>query len=588
VIPKFSKGGRVGGRHGFTNNSSFSGRICEMTTKRLTIIILLLIASVTLVCAEGKVDTTASEPPVTITTNVGNPTWSSYPDSPVAKEILKRLNVKVDILNIIPEKLTAMLASGDLPDLFVTSIAQSRPLIQAGYILALDELAKKYAPEMLKASPLAIERSKKYWSEGTGKLYCIPGFPAGGYEPAFYYGKGGNIQPNFRWSYYKELGYPKITNETDMLNVIAAMVRQHPKTEDGKRVYGIPITCDWGIWAYSIPFGSVYGFMSVGTWGMVLDVKTSELVDNYTNPNGSIWRLVKFYFKENQLGLFDEDTLVAKWSDIVSKAAAGQYVAGLFGSMFDPANANLNPVGDGYIELPMAWEGLGHWGGGDWRYGTLNGRVVSTKTKRPDKVMQYVNYVYSPDGARTVSSGVEGVHWDYKNGVPTMRPETLALKAAGGTAWDSQGISLINNFGSVAVHPKDKYPMDLFMSPDVFMKSLSPMEKDYSQHYGVKYPSEILVKYMKQYNQFDQGLADMRISDNMPAMPDDIKRIHGVCDNIITKGIPKCILAASEAEYTATQNQVFADLKAAGFDQVKEWYLKNWKEQKTILGPKAK
>jgi len=566
----------------------FSRRTYEMNAKRLAMFLLLLVASVTLVCAEGKVDTTAGEPPVTITMNIGNTVWSSYPDNPVAKEIQKRINVKVDVLNIIAEKMTAMIASGDLPDLFITSVAQSKPLIQSGYILALDDLAKKYAPEMLKASPLAIERSKKYWSDGTGKLYLIPGFPAGGYEPAFYYGKGGNIQPNFRWSYYKELGYPKITNEDDMLNVIAAMVKKHPKTEDGKRVYGIPITCDWGIWAYSIPFGSVYGFASFASWAMVIDVKTSELVDNYTNPNGSIWRLVKFYFKENQLGIFDEDTLVAKWSDIQSKAAAGQYVAGLFGSIFDPANANLNPQGDGFIEIPMAWEGLGHWGGGDWRYGYLNGRMVSTKTKRPDKVMQFVNLIYSADGARLASSGVQGLHWDLKNGVPVVNAETLALKAKGGAAWDATGISQLNNFGSVGVHPKDKYPIDLFMSPDVFSLSLSPLDKDYSQHYGVKYPSEILVKYMKQYNQFDQGLADMRITDNLPALPDELKRINGVCDNIITKGIPKCILAASEAEYTSIQNQVFADLKAAGFDQVKEWYLKNWKEQKALLGPKAK
>jgi hypothetical protein len=513
--------------------------------------------------------------------------WNDYPDNPIAQEILERLNIKIEAISVIPETWAAMKAAGDLPDLFITESSERQTLIEAGFVLALDDLAAEYAPDLLNNMSLAIGFSKKHWSLDSGKLYAVPG--GGGYEPVFHYGKGGNIALNVRWDWYKEIGAPAMTDEDSMLDAIEAMVKAHPTTADGKRVYGIPVSNDWGLWPYALTYGALLGYQNVTTWGMTIDVRTSELVDNFTNPDGPLWSMIRLYFKQNQRGIFDQDTLVAGWTDIQGKAANEQYVAGLFGNIFDGANAILNPQGKGFIEVPMPWEGMGHWGGGDWRYGYNNARWISSKAARPDKVMEYLNFVYSFDGARIAGSGVPGVHWDMQGGKPVMRQATLDLKAMGGVDWDATGINLINNYVMAnTIHPADGYPLDLFFSPAVFIPSLNPMEKDYSAYYGVQYPAEILEATMKEYNQYTQALVDNRLNPNMPVMPDELKRIHAVADNIVLKGIPTVILAKDEADYKAKQDAIFAELKRAGFDQIKEWYLRSWKEVQQIMGSRAR
>ena len=558
-----------------------------MVRKAVLIAIIVLFACA-MSFAEGTKETAAGdEAPVKITNQMMSIKWNDYPDNPVAKEILERLNIELEAVQVIPETWAAMKASGDLPDLFITEAAERETLISAGFVLELDDLAEEYAPDLLKNMPLAIGFSKKFWSLDTGKFYAVPG--GGGYEPVYYYGKGGNIALNIRFDWYKEIGAPPMRDEDSMLDAIEAMVKAHPTTADGKRVYGIPITCDWGLWAYSIPYAGILGYQTVTTWGMSVDVKTSELVDNFTNPDGSIWSMVRFFFKENQRGIFDEDSLVASWADTQAKGANEQYVGTFFGSTMDPANAILTPQGKGFIEVPMPWEGMGHWGGGDWRYGYNNARWISAKAERPDKVMEFLNFCYSFDGARITSSGAPGVHWDMEGGVPVMRQTTIDAKSKGGVDWDATGIGHIGNYGmGNIINPADGYPIDLFFSPAVFIPALNPLEKDYSKYYGVQYPAEILEKTMKEYNQYSQSLVDNRLNANMPVMPDDLKRIHSVCDNIVLKGIPPCILAKDEAEYKANQDAVFAELKKAGFDQIKEWYLKSWKEVQRIMGPKAK
>ena len=550
-------------------------------------IILILILASAMSFASGTTATT-DEFPVKITSQHGRPQWNDYPDNPVAQEIRKRINVEIETIRWTSETRAAMMASGDLPDIFITEASDGKMLIESGYVLALDDLVEEHAPNLLKTIGLGVEFSKRFWSLDTGKLYGIPG--GGHWEPVFYYGKTGFWNLNVRWSYYKELGAPPIRNEEDLLDVVEAMVKAHPTTEDGKRVYGIPVSyADFN--AYSIPFMAIYGYTSVFTRAMVSKVETSELVDNYTNPDGPTWRLVKFYFKQNQRGIFDEDSLVIGREDLKAKAANGQYVANLRRDIHDPANAIFQQAGepDGYIQPPMAWEGMGNWGGGDWRYGYQNARWVSSKAKRPDKVMEFIDFAYSYDGCRILMSGVEGVHWDMKGGKPVVRQETLDLNAAGGPAWMATGIAHFDNLlGYTTAHPGDGEPIGLFLAEDVFIKALNPLDKDYSEYFGVRYPAEKLFQTIEEYNQITQAPQDNRINNLLPPMPDDLKRKHSTCDSILMQAFPRAILAENEAEFNAIQNQAFKDLKAAGFDEIKEWYLKNWKEIREMLGPKAK
>lgn len=385
-----------------------------MDKKRFLVVLLALMASVSLLFATGQKDTSSiEEPPVKVTTTIGNVRYrNDYPDNPVAKDILEKINVVVEVVSATGDEMAVMRASGDLPDIFITQASERGELISSGFVLELDDLLKENGADILKEAALAIEFLKIHLSEGTGKIWFLPG--AGGYDPTFWYGEGSNISPHMRWDYYKELGYPEMKSMDDFLDVVEQMVKKHPRTEDGKRVYGVPSWSDWGLWPYTIQLAGVYGFFPTDTKAKEADVKTNKLYDAYGNPDSSLWKTVDFYYQQNRRGIFDTDSLVGKWGDIQSKSANGQYVATFFRSLVDPGHNLLAPEGKGYIHIPM--DGIGQWGGHDGRYGSNNCRWVAAKAERPDKVVEFLNYCYSVDGAMTLWNGVEGVQWDVVDG----------------------------------------------------------------------------------------------------------------------------------------------------------------------------
>jgi hypothetical protein len=56
-----------------------------------------------------------------------------------------------------------------------------------------------------------------------------------------------------RWDYYKDW-VSVMKNEDDLLNVIAQIVKKHPQTEDGKKVYGVGALMITAPGVYSIPW----------------------------------------------------------------------------------------------------------------------------------------------------------------------------------------------------------------------------------------------------------------------------------------------------------------------------------------------
>ena len=106
-----------------------------------------------------------------------------------------------------------------------------------------------------------------------------------------------------RWDYYKELGYPKVSNEDDLLNVLADMIKKHPKTEDGKNVYAMGACNDWGLWSYFLPMAAVYGYNNWAPSGYVLKVDTNVMSNNYLEPDSPLWKTVAFYYKARKMGI---------------------------------------------------------------------------------------------------------------------------------------------------------------------------------------------------------------------------------------------------------------------------------------------
>ncbi|NLG23729.1 MAG: hypothetical protein GX558_00110, partial [Clostridiales bacterium] len=182
-------------------------------------------------------------------------------------------------------------------------------------------------------------------------------------------------------------------------------------------------------------------------------------------------------------------------------------------------------------------------------------------------------------------SGIEGKTWSVVDGVPKITDEAVALKAAGGDAWSHLGIGSFSNtigasgFGKSAV---DGYYYSLWDDPDLKYAGLSPLQKDYSDFFKVKYPSEVhynLVKEGKAINQANN--ATQAIQLGMAARPADIERIDARLEEIVNRAIPNLVNAESDDAFAAAQDQLIADLKGAEAETAWDWWSTNWNEVRT-------
>ena len=511
--------------------------------------------------------------PVTITClipEIGAADWNDYADSSVQQAIKQATGVTLEIIDCDDNKYSVILASGDIPDIIRAKPSFFKQLIEGGNVIALDELIQTNGQDITESIPKTIEFSKKFWSNSTNNLYFIPaqvGVDAMGLAP----GLGASI----RWDYYKELGYPEMKNEDDLLNVIAQMVQNHPTTEDGKKVYGIGAFNDSGTWCLFYSMASLYGFQSLGTT-CAYKVDTNEPSSLTDNLDGPYWNSVAFYYKANKMGILDPDAMTMKTADFTAKLTNGQllYSPGPTGDF----NSKYAQDGKGFMTVPFEdgyqWNGANYYAG--W---TDKSYAISSSSKNADRAMELMNYLWSFDGARTMYSGVQGTAWDMSDGKPTLKEETITSKAAGDDEWKKTGIQLNWNLigmSPLTINPSDNAPLNLFATEEVYSNSLNTLQKDFSEYYGVEYPAQAFKKKLDEGKNKNQEAMNTLAGAILPTAPDDIKRMEAKIVDLLIKNAAKCILSKSDEEYAQNQAKAMEEFKAAGGDTVAQWYVNAW------------
>ncbi|QHT61478.1 extracellular solute-binding protein [Paenibacillus lycopersici] len=495
-----------------------------------------------------------------------NATQKDFENTEVYNEITKQTGVTMDLETYDEEKFKVELASGDLPDIMQVPNKYLAQMIQGGNIIPLDDLVQSNGPDILKpAFEKSLSYSKQFWSDNTGKLYVIPvqvGKAGWGFDQQTGF--------NVRWDYYKELGYPEIRNVDDMVNVLADMVAKHPKTADGKKVYGTAIWNDWGTW----------GLTSMG-----MITGNGSVANNYTDvPNSGFWQTSEFLYKAKQKGILDPDAFTAKYNDIVTKASQGTLLNAAATWPFQAVNAELLKEGPdhGFVTIPLDW-GFAWVGGSTVAGWSDRAWAISAKAKDPARAMDLINFLTSEQGSRLIASGIQGVHWDLVDGKPQMKPEIVQLAASGGDAYKKTGIGMFANQQGMTDFSElsDGSLANLYNTPEVFATKVNSLNKDYDEHYGVTYPAAAYKKFADEGKVLTLDVVPQDVQAAMPAPPDDIKRIQTKLDDLMTKGIPDIVLhAKNDADYAKRQEALIKKLNDAGADKYWAWYMQAFNDTK--------
>lgn len=532
--------------------------------------------------ASATADSGKKEDLVTLRVLVMEPgtKWNKYPDSKVAQAIAEKVGVKIEYVEADENKFNVLLASGDLPDIVRADVNKyQKQLIEGNLIIPMDDMLAERGKDITANIGTVVEYSKKNWSNGTGKLYFLPPQvqpkPGTAVKPI-------TIGPTIRWDWYKEIGAPGLNTMDDLLNAVEQIVQKHPTTEDGKKVYGVSMWQDWGLWPYLIPpltFTELTGATSDLT---AAKVGGHDFISVLTDESSNFWTAMDFYNKAQRRGLLDPDSFTMKNNDYMAKATAGQLVVGPATWAMGDFNAQHTSDGKGFIVVPagkLAWTGgVNPLGWQDKSY------AISKSSKNPEKAMDFLNYIFSLDGARTMYNGAEGKDWNRVDGKPTLTEETLSLKAAGGAALESSGLGLdlnIIGLGGDMVNPNDGQPVNLFNTEEALAKAATPLEKDFAQHYGTEYSGQVFEKMIDDgklttFTTWMNGMSDEEIlkRNTVPGvtLTDDWKKKEAALKELAAREAAKIILSKDDAAFAKNKQDAIAAFKKAGADEFTKFY----------------
>ena len=222
-----------------------------------------------------------------------------------ADDVREKLGIK---FNLLPsgdqgeQKLQALMASGELPDLVIfKDYKQVENAVVGNMLLAFDDY-KDLVPNVYANAAESLQYTADTLSDGQGKSFVV------GTGIKHYPDSRGWSGLQVRYDLYKEIGSPEVGTLMDLVPVIQEMQALEPENADGKKVYGLSLFKDWDRSYMTV------GMFAAGTMGYEIPGEGTLVQIDYRNdPNGVVdsllvedgvyMQFLDFCFALNQLDL---------------------------------------------------------------------------------------------------------------------------------------------------------------------------------------------------------------------------------------------------------------------------------------------
>lgn len=546
----------------------------------------------------SQVEAFTAPKPITLsffTDQVGLPKAGVMND-PVSKHIAQVTGVTINAIIGDINKFKVLVAGANLPDIInipgdQQALALGQNMIKSKEILPLDSLLAKYGKDISKAMPQSIKYSKFYMGPTAGKmgpLYFLPtninvSQPD---NPSM----NGFVGLFTRFDLYQKIGSPTIKNDTDYLNALKKMVDLQPKAQNGAKTYAFSGWTDWGLWPYTIGYPAAHGYINSGLSGSV-NLVTKEYQNNFLDRNSIFWQGIKFYYKANQLGIFDQQAFTQKYAQYDQELQNGSLlVSDYFWTMPDP---NVNGAKSGLFIIPGTNPFISQVFPEDQinGYGIPGSLCISSKCKYPDRAIQLLNYANTTEGSRWIANGPKGTSWDVINGKPQLIGQMLQNVQSGGAKYPELtkpgnliGFDYYQRLimRSLAAKNSDGYPISLSQSIDFKIASATPAQKNFAKVYGKTgdvFPGQAYANMLK--TGLAKNVPTYPLEANLAPLPANytkLAQISAQADTYIQDNLPKFILAKDDADFTAQQAAAIKAVKAMGLDQVNTAEIQSYKD----------
>lgn len=559
----------------------------SLISRSVSIMLALAMLTIPIVCIENA----KAEPAPVVQLEVFSASTASttaagvYDNTWWGKILKEKIGVS---LNVLPtgdqaaQKLQALMASGSLPDIVVfNSTKDLQNAIRGNMLVNLDEHLDALPNVALNAAE-TLQFYRDNVSNGTGNAYGVPTSGIGptdlGAEPPW--------GPYLRWDLFKQIGKPTIATYEDYLTVLADMQALQPTTEDGKKTYGLTLWKDWDNYSMfmATEVGPTLGIDCGDQLGQLpflqVDFNTGE-TSNTLDADSAYIQALKFYFKANQMGLLDPDSLTQTYDTAKSKITEGR----VFFSWWSWLNDAYNTIDRVDAEPPTGFtavlpENTKTLIASKTTIGKQWPIAISSATKNLEACLKYVDFMFSTEGLQLLYNGPEGVTWELgSNGKPQLTTEgwkyindmTLELPE-GGTLGDGVRLLGMNPLSSATINPKtnDAIHYQAWESTKQYkIDHQTKLQKDWASVTGYSSTIDYVVS---------KGMTtEIPIAQSMiTPMTDEISALSARIGDIVKTSSWQMIFAKDEKEFQSLYDDMLTKAEGLGLADVYASSLQGW------------
>ncbi|SDD24541.1 putative aldouronate transport system substrate-binding protein [Paenibacillus sp. UNCCL117] len=391
--------------------------------KSLIILTLALLAGLVSACSEGNNDPAASnsggagtggdQPKEPVVIQSANLFPNLTADNPVMQELAKRTNVKFDLVTVTGDrnqKFDVWLASGDYPkDTLVLKPDYIAKYRDAGAILPLEDLIEEYGTNIKAKYGEYFDLLK----DEDGHIYSL-------YVPNISTEAAPQQQASFavRYDVLEDAGYPEIKTLDQLFEVLKAYYEKHP-TIDGKKM--IPFSGfsynNKGGENLSAPVFAASGLTDHGKFKIDDDNNAKLIYDSQ--------ELKSYYSFLNKLynaGMLDIEFFTLNNDGMTKKITEGRVLAGYFPDWYvqpevEKVMRASGDTGNLFAYFPLLLDKNME----NNTFASLKTRsnwnwAISANSKHPEEAIKLLDYMFSDEAQILINWGIEGVHYEVKDG----------------------------------------------------------------------------------------------------------------------------------------------------------------------------
>ena len=497
-----------------------------------------------------------------------------------AKVVKDRFNIELNIIApqvVGNEVYTTRAMDKDLGDIVIVDKSKVKTLIAEGLIRDISEIA---GCENLMRFKDQIDVYNKELTGEDGKYYGIPAemtdtSPTSLTDDVIY------SSPQLRWDLFQAVGAPEIKDLDGLLDVLAKIHEIHPTEGDGD-AYPFSLWADWDGNDNMIGIANV---VQLTTWynekvkGSAI-LKPDGTFSEIYNKDNAYYKIAKFLFKANQMGLVDPESGEQDWNAVAAKLSARQVDLLWYSWQVGFSNTSeQKAAGSTFIFIPV--EDMNFYADADRYFGADRVWAVGSKVEgdKYDLILKFLDWYASPEGMTFQHVGIEGLNYT-KNEDGTfnvLHDDALALNlevpAEYGGGGFSDGNNAINQWigAAVCVNPEngERFPSKFWASYREWERENDKTKAGWQEKYGCETPVEYMLKNGMLTPSPSVGFAPPEDSLDIQTKRSDVNK--QLCTYTW-----KMIFARDEAAFDALWDEMVTQMDGFGYKELYDYDCSVW------------